>query len=411
MLDGAGNIYIADTGHNRIRMVCGAAATATIQGTTCAGAGIISTIAGDGNAAYTGDGGPASNATVNHPGFVALDGAGNLYIADTGNNAVRAIDAVIGLISTVAGNANGAVCKDASDAVGDGCPATQATLNQPQGVTLDGAGDLYIADTGNDATRFVSRANGAISTITAASTTTAVTSSLDPSGFGQSVTFTVTVSAAADTGSLTGTVSIFDTFGGRTTTLASGLALNASGVATFSISTLAVGQHSITASYNNANDPAHTASTSSPALVETVLEGTARQPDFERESIRHRPERHLYRDGHQLRRRRRSHRHGHLLGWRRNSQHAHPQRERRGHLHHFVARERHAPGRRRLQRQPEHSGRGQHLAGRLPGRAGIVVDCRFFQPESIHVRPSGDLHSHGHLRRHVARDGDGELSR
>ena len=275
VLDGAGNIYIADTGHNRIRMVCGAAATATIQGTTCAGAGIISTIAGDGNAAYTGDGGPASNATVNHPGFVALDGAGNLYIADTGNNAVRAIDAVIGLISTVAGNANGAVCKDASDAVGDGCPAAQATLNQPQGVTLDGAGDLYIADTGNDATRFVSRANGAISTITAASTTTAVTSSLDPSGFGQSVTFTVTVSAAADTGSLTGTVSIFDTFGGRTTTLASGLALNASGVATFSISTLAVGQHSITASYNNANDPAHTASTSSPALVETVLEGTA----------------------------------------------------------------------------------------------------------------------------------------
>ena len=233
VLDGAGNIYIADTGHNRIRMVCGAAATATIQGTTCAGAGIISTIAGDGNAAYTGDGGPASNATVNHPGFVALDGAGNLYIADTGNNAVRAIDAVIGLISTVAGNANGAVCKDASDAVGDGCPAAQATLNQPQGVTLDGAGDLYIADTGNDATRFVSRANGAISTITAASTTTAVTSSLDPSGFGQSVTFTVTVSAAADTGSLTGTVSIFDTFGGRTTTLASGLALNASGVATF----------------------------------------------------------------------------------------------------------------------------------------------------------------------------------
>ncbi len=274
-LDGAGNLYIADTGYNRIRMVCGAAATPTIQGTACAGAGIISTIAGDGSAAYTGDGGPAASATLNSPGFVALDGAGNLYIADTANNAIRVIDAVTGLISTVAGNANGTICGSASDEAGDGCPATEATLNQPQGVALDAAGDLFIADTGNDATRFVSRATGAISTITAASTTTAVTSSLDPSGFGQSVTFTVTVSAGAGTGSLTGTVSITDTLGGATATLASGLALNASGAATFSISTLAVGQHSITASYNNANDPAHAASTSSPALVETVLEGTS----------------------------------------------------------------------------------------------------------------------------------------
>jgi hypothetical protein len=469
-LDGAGNIYIADTGHNRIRMVCGPSATPTIQGTTCAGAGIVSTIAGDGNPAYTGDGGPASNAEVDNPSFVALDGAGNLYIADTGNNALRIIDAVTGAISTVAGNLNGAVCRSASDAVGDGCPASEAALNQPRGVTLDASGNIYIADTGNNVVRVVnavthtisivagsfngtvcggssdavgdgcpagaaqldhpyavafdpggnmyipdaanhrireieatggvvsaqsrivtfagtgilgapscaptsalasesqlsspsgvavdaagnvyiaetgnaairkvggpqSSTPGAISTLaqsgcldvdpdtevdadangefrnsklhapaglaldgsgnlyvadteamvveempgnlavpeSIAATTTTIASNLDPSGFGQSLTFTVTVSAPVGTGNLTGTVGISDTFGGTTTALASGLALNTSGAATFSVSTLAVGRHSITAAYNNLNDPAHAASTS-PALVETVLEGTA----------------------------------------------------------------------------------------------------------------------------------------
>ena len=111
------------------------------------------------------------------------------------------------------------------------------------------------------------------------STTTTLTSNPNPSGFGQSVTFTATVTTGAGTGSLTGTVSISDTFGGVTTTLASGLPMTASGstsaTAIFAISTLAVGQHSITATYNNANDPPHSPSTSSPALIQTVIEGTA----------------------------------------------------------------------------------------------------------------------------------------
>jgi sugar lactone lactonase YvrE len=569
VLDGAGNMYIADTGHNRVRMVCGAAATPTIQGTTCAGAGIISTIAGDGNAAYTGDGGLASSATLNSPGYVALDGAGNLYIADTGNNVIRKINAVTGAIATVAGN--GSIGNSNLNQVGDGGPATSANLNQPEGVTLDPSGNLYIADTNNHRIRMVSAATGIITTVAGsgftssngtggyngdniaagtaqlnfpyavafdpagnmyipdsqnnrirevlatgdvvtasskivtyagtgntgatacaaipfaatqadvwspsgvavdaagnvyiaetqnaairkvsgpassnpglistfiqagcgssyagskfvsltlyapaglfldgggnlyiadtlnmvveevqgnfaalnvgapvrqteisqplsktvendgnaalnlttinaatnaevdgavanscssgqtlavnaqcevgavfapvgtpalssdtvetpgidvgedtgstvaapgsplvielvgtaapiASTVTTVASSLNPSGFGQNVTFTVTVNAAAGTGSLTGTVSISDTFGGNTATLASGLSPSASGGVTFSIPTLAVGQHSITAAYDNTHDPAHMASTSSPALVETVLEGTA----------------------------------------------------------------------------------------------------------------------------------------
>jgi hypothetical protein len=563
VLDGAGNLYIADSGHNRIRMVCASATSATIAGTTCTGLGIISTIVGNGNPAYTGDGGPASDASVNSPGFVALDGAGNLYIADSGNNAVRMVNAATGVITTVAGNVNGTVCAAKSDSVGDACLATQATLNQPQGVTLDGNGNMYIADTNNHRIREVNAAtnviytiagtgaggyngdnipagtaelnapyavafdlsgnmyipdsannrvrevqavsdvvtassniipfagsgstgavtaacgappqaatqaivwapsgvavdaagnvyiaetqystiqkvnsatglisnyiqsgcgqsyvNGAfgtwtlygptglyldslgdlyvadtldmvvrevqsndvaldfgtpvrqtavsstltqtvendgnaaleLTTIVAAtnaeidptvansctdsealavnlqcevgavfapsdtpvltvntpetpsiyvaentqptlpainspldielvgtaaptgSTTTTVASNSNPSDFGQSVTFTVTVNAAPGTGSLTGTVNISDTFGGNTTSLALGLSLNASGVATFSTSTLAVGQHSIIASYNSSNDPTHFSSTSTPALVQTVLEGTA----------------------------------------------------------------------------------------------------------------------------------------
>jgi large repetitive protein len=164
-LDGAGNLYIADSLHNRIRMVCASATNATIQGTTCTGAGIITTITGSGNPSYTGDNGPAASATVNDPGDVAFDGAGNLYIADSGNNVIRMITAATGVITTIAGNIGGTVCGSSSDAVGDGCLATQATLNLPEGVTLDANANVYIADTNNQRIREVTAATGAISTI------------------------------------------------------------------------------------------------------------------------------------------------------------------------------------------------------------------------------------------------------
>ena len=164
-VDGAGNLYIADSLHNRIRMVCASATSATIQGTTCVGAGIISTIAGNGNPSYTGDDGPAASATLSNPGDVALDGAGNLYIADSGNNVIRKISAATGVITTIAGSNPGAVCGSKSDAVGDGCPATQATLNQPQGVTLDASANVYIADTSNQRIREVNATTGNIATI------------------------------------------------------------------------------------------------------------------------------------------------------------------------------------------------------------------------------------------------------
>jgi large repetitive protein len=162
-IDGAGNMYIADSAHNRIRMVCASAASAVIAGTTCTGAGIISTIAGNGSSGYSGNG-PASSSTVSSPGGVAVDGAGNVYIADTGNNVIREIVAATGQIVTVAGGAT-TVCAGKADPVGDGCPALQATLNQPLGVTLDSSGNIYIADTADELIRVVTVSTGSIAAV------------------------------------------------------------------------------------------------------------------------------------------------------------------------------------------------------------------------------------------------------
>jgi hypothetical protein len=132
--DGAGNIYIADSLHNMIRKVD------TTQ--------TISTVAGNGTSGYAGDNGLAANATLNTPSGVALDGAGNLYVADTGNNVVREIVAATGIIKTVAGNGT-------QGNSGDRGLAVNANLNQPLGVTVDIAGNLFIADTGNNRIREV----------------------------------------------------------------------------------------------------------------------------------------------------------------------------------------------------------------------------------------------------------------
>jgi sugar lactone lactonase YvrE len=134
-IDGAGNLYIADSGNNRIRKVV-------------LSSGVISTIAGTGTASYTGDNGPASNATLNNPQGLALDSAGNLYIADTNNNVIRKIVFATGAITTVAGNGIQGVA-------GDGQIATTARLNSPTGITVDSLFNIYIADSGNHRIREV----------------------------------------------------------------------------------------------------------------------------------------------------------------------------------------------------------------------------------------------------------------
>ncbi len=145
-IDGDGNLYIADTSNHRIRKVD--AVTKII--TTVAGASSYGT--------FYGDGGPAVAAELNEPSAIATDSLGNLYIADTYNNRIRKVDAVTKIISTVAGSTS----VDGFD--GDGGPAQEARLNEPEGVALDSDGNLYISDTDNNRIRKVLR-NGIIMTI------------------------------------------------------------------------------------------------------------------------------------------------------------------------------------------------------------------------------------------------------
>ena len=146
--DAADNLHIVDSGNHRIRKVD-------------ALTGNISTVAGTGAEGFGGDGGPATSAMFNHPMAIALDGAGNLYIADRDNNRVRKVDASTGNVATVAG-------WGAEDDCGDGGPATSAMLREPSGVALDAAGNLFIADRGNDRVRKVDASTGNISTVAGA---------------------------------------------------------------------------------------------------------------------------------------------------------------------------------------------------------------------------------------------------
>src|SRR5580700_11222507 len=100
---------------------------------------IITTAVGTGEKGFGGDGGPAAQALLNGPFDVCFDGVGNLYFSDTFNNRIRRVDAQSGVISTVAGNGD----KGFS---GDGGPATEAALNEPYGVVIDRTGNLYVDD-------------------------------------------------------------------------------------------------------------------------------------------------------------------------------------------------------------------------------------------------------------------------
>jgi sugar lactone lactonase YvrE len=196
--DGAGNLYIADSSNHRIRRVSGDGKITTIAGTGSAdfsgdgGAatlaklytprgiavdesgnlffadfdnarirkvatdGTISTVAGTGTLGFSGDGGPATSAELHWPIGVAVDGAGDLFFTDTYNNRVRKVT-VSGTITTVAGTGGGAFS-------GDGGPATSAELYWPVGVAVDAAGNLFIADSGHQCVRMVAT-NGTITTM------------------------------------------------------------------------------------------------------------------------------------------------------------------------------------------------------------------------------------------------------
>lgn len=144
--DGAGNLFLSDSSNNRIRRVD-------------AQTGLIATIAGTGTPGFSGDGGPASYAAISSPSGLVMDGAGDLFFADSGNHVIRRIDAISGIITTIAG------VPGSQGYSGDGLAATAAQLTLPQGLAFDARQTLYIADTGNNVVRAVNPVTGVIRTV------------------------------------------------------------------------------------------------------------------------------------------------------------------------------------------------------------------------------------------------------
>lgn len=145
--DKKGNVYIVDELNNCVRQVDPG--------------GVITTIAGTGIPAYSGDGGAATAARMYDPTGVAVDDSGNVFISDNGNAAIRKVNKLTGLISTYAG-------ADTAGYNGDGRPATTARICFPQGLTLNSKGSLYITDQANNRIRFVGSATEGTNTINAA---------------------------------------------------------------------------------------------------------------------------------------------------------------------------------------------------------------------------------------------------
>ncbi|MES2391862.1 MAG: Ig-like domain repeat protein [Acidobacteriota bacterium] len=144
--DAVGNFYIGDTGNNRVRRVDVVT-------------GFISTVAGNGTPGVGANGVAATSTMLSSPAGLAMDGAGNLYIADSGNGAIRKVDAVTGIITTVAGELGNLGYS------GDGGLATSAQLSLPEGLAFDSAGNMYIADSGNNLVRRVDASTGIITTV------------------------------------------------------------------------------------------------------------------------------------------------------------------------------------------------------------------------------------------------------
>lgn len=236
-VDRAGDLFITDLGNADVREVTPD--------------GVIHTVAGNGTLGYSGDGGPATDAQLNYPDKIAVDDAGNLFISDTLENVIREVSE--GVIRTVVGNGTAGYS-------GDGGAATDAELNYPDGIALDAAGNLFIADTGNNVVREVTPSL----VVTQVGTTTTLASSDTSAVFGQSVTFTATVAVVAPgAGAPIGTV----TFWGGSTLLAT-VTLDSTGQASFTASGLSIGTHTIKAVYSG--DANFVASASAPTSQDVL---------------------------------------------------------------------------------------------------------------------------------------------
>jgi hypothetical protein len=188
-VDTPGNVYIVDTYHHRIRRVD-------------ATSGVITTVAGSGTAGSNGDNGPATGAQLNTPTAVAIDAAGNLYIADTSNNRIRRID-TNGTITTIAGTGTPGYS-------GDNGPAANANLSYPQGVAIDAVGSVSFTDNGNNRIRKVTLSAAAAPSAPAKPSVAAGDASISvtwtaPAANGSAITgYTATASPGGTTCSTTG---------------------------------------------------------------------------------------------------------------------------------------------------------------------------------------------------------------
>ena len=160
-LDASGNIFIADTQDNRIRVVNTTTATITVANVQIPSLA-IATVAGTGTAGYSGDTAAATLAELSSPYGVFVDSTENIFIADTGNNVIREVSSS-GIITTVVGN--NTECTPAGATCGDGGAPTSAQLNFPTGVFLDATEDIFIADTFDNRIREVTASTGTIATV------------------------------------------------------------------------------------------------------------------------------------------------------------------------------------------------------------------------------------------------------
>ena len=240
-VDSSGNLYIGDTGNNRIREVDYVS-------------GVITTVAGNGTAGFDGDNDLATAAMLDAPNGVAIDGSGNLYVADTGNNRIREINLSTGMIDTLAGSSGGYG--------GDDGPPPAAHLSCPGGVALDCNGNLFVADAGDNRIRELDP--GAVAFVTVIpQVTTATTLSAASSTSGQGVTFAVTATVTAVPIVNEGSVAFYDL---TTRTELATVAVDGTGRACYTSTTLSLTGHTITATYSDDPSDKFAGSTTS-ALV------------------------------------------------------------------------------------------------------------------------------------------------
>jgi Bacterial Ig-like domain (group 3)/NHL repeat len=287
-MDFKGNLYVADSGNHRIRRIDGAT-------------GIITTVAGTGSQGFSGDDAFATQASIDSPTGLALDAAGNIFLSDTHNHRIRRIDAATGIITTIAGTGS-------QTFTGDSIPATAAALALPRGISIDGNGDIYLADNANHRIRRIAADTGIITTIAGNGTqgfsgdsSPAVAASLDTprstalsagsivtladagnqrirrltaapapatnietvAGFSpvnfSTLTLTAPSSVIYGAGQLTATLATATSAAGSVDFLDDNATIGSTSLtanaATFSIATLAAGDHKLTASYTG--DQAH----------------------------------------------------------------------------------------------------------------------------------------------------------